>query len=157
LESTEFDQRGGWERGEMSRSGYVDDCEGWELIRWRGWVASAIRGKRGQQFLRKLLAALDAMPEKRLIQEELEAHGDVCALGSLGRMQGLNLGELDPGDHDKLGEVFNISPKLVQEIEYVNDEYGPWNATPEQRFTAVRKWVVEQIRASAPESGGGES
>jgi hypothetical protein len=47
----------------MSRSQYIDDCDdNWQLIRWRGMVASAIRGKRGQQFLKDLLAALDAMP-----------------------------------------------------------------------------------------------
>lgn len=35
----------------MSRSGYSDDCYGWELICWRGAVNSAIKGKRGQSFL----------------------------------------------------------------------------------------------------------
>lgn len=51
----------------MSRSGYVDDmCDEWAMIRYRGAVKSAIRGKRGQAFLREMLAALDAMPEKRL-------------------------------------------------------------------------------------------
>lgn len=44
----------------MSRSGYNDDCDGWALIRWRGAVNSAINGKRGQAFLRELVAALDA-------------------------------------------------------------------------------------------------
>ena len=34
----------------MSRSGYTDECDGWELVRWRGAVNSAIRGKRGQAF-----------------------------------------------------------------------------------------------------------
>ena len=29
----------------MSRSGYTDECDGWELVRWRGAVNSAIRGK----------------------------------------------------------------------------------------------------------------
>lgn len=51
----------------MSRSGYVDDGEQWDMIRWRGAVNSAIRGKRGQAFLRELRDALDAMPEKRLV------------------------------------------------------------------------------------------
>ena len=38
----------------MSRSGYSDDLDNWDLIRWRGQVSSAIRGKRGQGFLREL-------------------------------------------------------------------------------------------------------
>jgi hypothetical protein len=51
----------------MSRSGYTDDVEySWRSIMWRGRVVSAIRGKRGQALLRDLLAALDAMPDKRL-------------------------------------------------------------------------------------------
>ena len=59
----------------MSGSGYNDDCDGWALIRWRGAVASAIRGRRGQAFLRDLLAALDAMPDKRLVADALVFDG----------------------------------------------------------------------------------
>ena len=58
----------------MSRSGYHDDCEGWDLI--RGAVKSAIRGRRGQAFLKEMLAALDALPEKRLITEDLVIDGE---------------------------------------------------------------------------------
>lgn len=59
----------------MSRSGYSEDWDGenWTFIRWRGAVKSALRGKRGQAFLREALAALDAMPEKRLITHDLIA------------------------------------------------------------------------------------
>ena len=39
----------------MSRSGYCDELEQSELAMWRGQVASAIRGKRGQAFLVELL------------------------------------------------------------------------------------------------------
>jgi len=56
----------------MSRSGYSDDCEdNWSWICWRGAVKSAIRGKRGQAFLRETLAALDALPERKLIAKDL--------------------------------------------------------------------------------------
>ena len=66
----------------MSRSGYSDDCDTWPLICWRGAVASALRGKRGQQFLIELRDALDAMPEKRLIAEQLQdGTGCHCTLG----------------------------------------------------------------------------
>lgn len=54
----------------MSRSGYTSECENFAM--WRGRVASATRGKRGQSFFRALLAALDAMPEKSLITHALE-------------------------------------------------------------------------------------
>ena len=46
----------------MSRSGYGDDIGQWDLIRWRGAVQSAMCGKRGQAFLKEMLAALDALP-----------------------------------------------------------------------------------------------
>ena len=55
----------------MSRSGYHDGIDQWDLIRWRGAVASAIRGKRGQAFLREMLDALDALPEPKLIAHDL--------------------------------------------------------------------------------------
>jgi hypothetical protein len=51
----------------MSRSGYSDEGDHWDMIRWRGAVKSAMRGKRGQAFLRELRDTLDAMPEKRLV------------------------------------------------------------------------------------------
>ena len=35
----------------MSRSGYIDDMDDtWQFIKWRGQVASAIRGARGQGY-----------------------------------------------------------------------------------------------------------
>lgn len=57
----------------MSRSGYIDDYDddNGSLAMYRGQVASAMRGKRGQAFLRGLLSALDEMPEKRLIAGHL--------------------------------------------------------------------------------------
>src|SRR6185295_11408998 len=80
----------------LSRSGYSDDGERWDLIRYRGAVASAIRGARGQTFLKEILAALDAMPEKKLIANELEEDGQVCALGALGKARGLDMAGIDP-------------------------------------------------------------
>jgi hypothetical protein len=60
----------------MSRSGYCEDMDDqWAHIRWRGAVTSAIRGRRGQAFLREMLAALDAMPEKRLVAGALVFEG----------------------------------------------------------------------------------
>jgi hypothetical protein len=46
----------------MSRPGYCDDTDNWQFIRWRGAVKRAIRGKRGQEFLRELLAVPDGQP-----------------------------------------------------------------------------------------------
>lgn len=57
----------------MSRSGYSDDCDNtWQWIQWRGRVASAMRGKRGQAFLQEMLEAMAALPMRRLIAEDYE-------------------------------------------------------------------------------------
>lgn len=109
----------------MSRSGYTDDCDDqWALIRWRGAVNSAIKGKRGQQALREILAALDALPEKRLASESLvTAEGECCTLGALGKARGIDLEPIDPEDRESVARAFGISEALAAEIMYENDEY----------------------------------
>lgn len=136
----------------MSRSGYDDNCDGRELDLWRGAVASAIRGRRGQAFLREMLAALDALPVHQLIYGFLRSDGDewhdggVCALGAVGARRGMDLELLDPHDRERTAAAFGISEALTAEVEYVNDE-GTWaDETPKQRWERVRAWVVEQIR-----------
>jgi hypothetical protein len=127
------------------RSGYSEDCDGWELIRWRGAVASAIKGKRGQEFLREMLAALDALPDKRLIAHELQQDGEVCAIGSVGLARKVDMSTVDPEDYDGVASVFGVAPALVREIESVNDEWLGYRATPEERFKTVRRWVEKQL------------
>ena len=131
----------------MSRSGYLDDfdCERWAMIRWRGAVESALKGRRGQAFLKELLAALDAMPEKKLIAEELESDGQVCALGAVGRARGIVTDDLDPEDYDSVASVLEIAPAMVREIAFMNDDI--YDKTPEARFLRMRNWVQRQIRS----------
>lgn len=133
----------------MSRSGYVDDLDPLDLGRWRGCVASAIRGKRGQALLRSLRDALDAMPVKRLIAESLvQTDGEVCALGCLAAARGIDVSDLDPEEPERVAAVFDVNEKLVREIVYENDE-GSWRATPEQRWANMRKWVERHIKNEA--------
>lgn len=151
----------------MSRSGYSDDIDdNWAWIRWRGYVASAIRGNRGQAFLHEMLAAMDALPEKKLITNDLETpEGAVCAIGSVGRARGIDMSELDPEDYEKVASTFGINAKLAQEIVYLNDEafsghdyvensttgkYDWIPITPEKRFEKMRAWIASQIREAAP-------
>lgn len=160
----------------MSRSGYVDDYieDQWAHICYRGAVTSAIRGKRGQAFLREMLATLDAMPEKRLIAHELVVMGDsqderlivgadrlvtergegislgeVCAIGAVGLARGIDMSKLDPEEPGQIAAAFGINVKMVREIAYMNDE-GWYDLTPEKRFAFMRSWVVSQIIADAP-------
>lgn len=143
----------------MSRSGYSDDCEdNWQLIKWRGQVASAIRGKRGQAFLTELIEALDAMPVKRLIAHDLQQQNtppfippqfsdcSVCAIGSVGIRRGVELKTIDPEDYDKIANTFGIAHQLVQEIEWVNDEGGSWRETPDERWKRVRAWAANLLK-----------
>lgn len=134
----------------MSRSGYYefdDDNNNWDSIRWSGAVKSAIRGKRGQDFLKALLEALDAMPVKELIAGELEKDGQVCALGALGKARGLDMSGLDPEDAGPVAATFGISKALAREIVFVNDDdFGFQSMESSKRFEAMRKWVVENIK-----------
>lgn len=133
----------------MSRSGYSDGCDSeWALICWRGAVNSAMRGRRGQAFLKEMLAALDSLPEKRLIEGDLEAHGEVCAIGSVGLRRGIDMSKLDPYDRETVAGTFGIAPAMAAEIMYENDEAaGYWSTeTPEHRWQRVRNWVVAQIK-----------
>lgn len=141
----------------MSRSGYSNggDDDEWSLIRWRGQVASATRGKRGQAMLRDLLAALEAMSQKRLIAHDLIANGEVCAIGSLGLARGVEMEGLDVENYRSIAQTFDVAAPLVQEIEWMNDE-GTWQETPEQRWSRMRDWVASQIKA-APASPAPDS
>tara|TARA_R110000787_G_scaffold194120_1_gene305683 strand:- start:7550 stop:7993 length:444 start_codon:yes stop_codon:yes gene_type:complete len=131
----------------MSRSGYTDDWSDshWPLICWRGAVNSALRGKRGQAFLKELAEAMDEMPEKRLITDELVEGDSFCTLGVIGNKRGIEMKNLDPDDRDRIGKKFDIAPAMVAEIVYENDEYFR-EETPEQRWTRMRKWVQENIK-----------
>lgn len=145
----------------MSRSGYTDDGENVGL--WRGAVDRAMGGYRGQYFLRKLRDALDAMPTKRLITDEIaNGAGDVCALGAVDPAC-----KADPDDREAVGQHFGIAPAMAAEIVYINDERfdgeyvtaeGPsrflyhgrprdvWRPfTPEERWALMRAWVEKQI------------
>lgn len=144
----------------MNRSGYSTDSENVAL--WRGMVASATRGKRGQAFFVALLEALDAMPEKRLIMDELQAaDGEVCAIGALGKARGVDMSNVDPFEPSEVAPLFNIAECLAQEVAYMNDEGGQYVEIPgprrpghgyqcrsendRERWQRMRDWVASQI------------
>jgi len=155
----------------MSRSGLNEaDFDSTEDVlqygRFRGQVSSAIKGKRGQQFFRAVIEALDAMPEKRLIRNPMntadagpdgdveydslgDADGNVCVLGALAKHRGLPVLEFDAEDHDKLAETFNVAPQLAQEVMWMNDEYFDRGFTPEARWKNMREWAEKQLKKEA--------
>lgn len=135
----------------MSRSGYSDDCENVQL--WRGNVERAIKGKKGQEFFRELLSALDALPEKRLVRHVLVREGECCALGAVAIARGMDVTKVDENEPDQVAAAFGIREMLAQEIAYMNDDYDRLS-TPEQRWGRIRAWVVSNL--AAPTSEGGE-
>ena len=65
------------------RIGYSDEEDypnQFEL--WQGNCRRSLRGRKGQAFLRELEAALVALPEKRLIADDVAKAGEVCAVGA---------------------------------------------------------------------------
>lgn len=131
----------------MSRSNYTDDLDQRDMNLWRGTVASVIRGKRGQAFLRELATELANMKEKRLISDALYRDGEACAIGVVGQKRHLDLSTMDPDDPGPIAAAFEIPCALVQEIAYINDEaYYAGPETPEERHARVLAWVEKQIQ-----------
>lgn len=129
----------------MSRSGYSDECENLNL--WRANVDRTIAGKRGQAFLRELVESLEAMPQKRLITEELRAeNGEVCAIGAVGLKRGVDMATIDPSNPEEVAPAFGISTMLAQEIVWENDERRT-SQTPEERWERMHKWAKEHLQS----------
>lgn len=142
----------------MSRSGYSDDCENMEL--WRAAVERAIRGKRGQKFLKELESALLALPEKKLCSYDVAdpVSGEVCAVGAVALKRKLDKGadraaalkeiaeKFPEGcEAEELCDEFDIARALAKEITFINDEDSPSDSC--KRYESVLQWVREQIKA----------
>jgi hypothetical protein len=141
----------------MSR---YSDCDDYDWEPWMegqaaGALQSAIRGRRGQQLLRDLVAGLDALPEPELAAGALEdpKTGCLCALGVVRLQRGPEAVPLrfDPSDPDvdwrELAEPFGISETLANAVVSQN-EYGS-KCNDEQsrrrRWLSVRAWAVGHL------------
>jgi len=142
----------------MSRSGYSEDYDGDDYGIANLYAANirrALDGKRGQAFLHEMAAALDAMPEKRLIANDIvRSDGACCALGSVAIARGkssADLVDVAPEDGKRVARFFGIAECLAREVEYENDDNGPWcgDETPEQRWVRMRAWVEKNLRKEA--------
>lgn len=135
----------------MGRHGYSEDLASDDVLaygRWRGIVRSATRGKRGQAMLKELLHALDAMPVKELIKDDLiTEEGACCTIGALLAHKEVpearNLHEWN----EKIAEELDVHEALIQEIEFENDE-GGFRETPAEVWVRMRTWVAKQIQES---------
>lgn len=142
----------------MSRHGYSDDgdFDHWASIRWRGQVASAFRGARGQAFLREAIQALEELPERKLAPGSFAEPGsdgaqNFCTLGAVGRKRGLDMRRLQEMAEDEddasadAGAAFGIARAMAAEIMFYNDECGPRNETDEQRWSRMHRWLNREL------------
>jgi len=135
----------------VSRHGYSEDLDPLEHGHWRGMVASAIRGKRGQRLLRDIAAYMDAMPVKALVRGDLVTpEGDACALGCAFLYRKI-AATPDPEDPEAVAEALDISHVLAKEVAYVNDEFVGYDDM--RRWTVVRQWIRENLREEAKPNG----
>jgi hypothetical protein len=120
-----------------------------------GALRSAIRGRRGQQLLRDLVAGLDALPEPELAAGSLEdpESGCVCALGAVRLQRGPHAVPLshdltDPDvDWRDLAEPFNISEALAHAVIAANEFRDKRNdeQSRRRRWQSVRNWAVSKL------------
>lgn len=137
----------------MSRSGYSEDYDEEfpnASALYHTSILNAIKGKRGQKFIRDLVSALDALPEKRLISDDLIKEGAVCAIGAVGLARGIDMTNINPEDARKVGALFGIAPRMAREVVFENDEgpfyYGSGHETPEARWTRMRAWAAGHLK-----------
>ena len=145
----------------MSRL-YQDDYgfEPWMEGQQAGALQSAIRGRRGQQLLRDLVAGLDALPAPELSAGALEdkATGCCCAFGAVRRYRGAAAvplyfdpmeEDLDPPHH---AEPFDVAPALAWAVVKVNEGWSDSNqeSARRQRWTRVRAWAVKHLLGVKP-------
>jgi hypothetical protein len=141
------------------------DCDDYDWEPWMegqaaGALRSAIRGRRGQQLLRDLVAGLDALPAPELAAGALEdpETGCVCALGAVRLQRGPEAVPLrfDPTDEDvywrELAKPFDISEQVVEGVYLwatLDGMAGPLPPLPER--LAKREQLITRLQ-SDPEA-----
>jgi len=131
--------------------GESDDPLDWG--RYEAAKRSTLRGRRGQAFLRELIAALDALPRPELSAGALgnRRTGCVCALGAVALAQGDSFEDLakDNGNWspEDAADWYGISPTLANEIIGANDDWRDGNSLDvrRSRWRHVRAWAVANL------------
>lgn len=140
---------------------------------WTANAERAIRGKAGRRFLRELRAAMEALPDKRLIEGSFSLGGEVCAMGAVAvqreiaagktREEALALVEEVWGgegrtddDGASIGrEALGLTYVLAWELAFLNDGdgYDRARTTPEDRYRKVMKWIDLNLDTTKLRSG----
>lgn len=110
---------------------------------WRANCRRSLRGKKGQAALRRLEAALLAMPEKSLRRGKLVASdGSVCAIGALARAEG-KLPEPEPVDPEWDDEDEDDTDDTAEFAEAKLDvpHLVAWRVVEQNDLQFDTKWV----------------
>ncbi len=130
----------------MNRSGYAesdDDVGDPFTDEWRRKVVAAMRSPEGQAFLRELAAALDALPDKWLIEKRLvDEEGDCCAIGAVCMARGIDTAGMDAAGMVCIAERLGVAWPLAWQIVDINDGR---RETPINRWQRMRRWVDRHI------------
>jgi hypothetical protein len=125
----------------------------WGYVRYRGALRNAIKGKRGQAFLKELLEAIEALPEKKLaVGAFRDRDGCASALGALALKRGHSPDEL-AGFHymtpDQLARFFGIQPVLIRHIVHMHDVEIPFICAYRHNNITLEIEDDEETRAEA--------
>jgi hypothetical protein len=134
------------------RLNYRDEEEfSGQFALWRANCERSMRGVRGQVSLKRLEAALVALPQKRLIHgamnevDEKTGSLEVCALGAVAMMEGQEKVLYSDDDPEEAGVEMGFPRLVAWTVVAENDiEYGR-RVTPEDRYVAMLAWVRSQI------------
>lgn len=130
------------------RIGYSDeeDFPG-QFELWQANCQRSLAGAKGQAALKELEAALLALPDKRLIVEQLQdEEGAVCSIGAVVKQRGLSQNDLvsDPDEMEEVGVELGMPRLTAWKIVEMNDIYWDF-VTPEVRYSKMLTWVQSQI------------
>jgi len=134
-------------------------------ILWEANQERSLKSRRGQAALRRLEAALLALPEPKLIADAIEADGMVCGLGALAKLENFQdipelptypdenaspeewdafeCGEVEQGIEDAmlaLAEALDV-PKLVAIAIIAQNDNSYCVNTPEDRYRFLLSWT----------------
>lgn len=126
-----------------------------QAILWEANQERSLKSRKGQAALRRLEAALLALPKPKLISDAIEdADGLVCGLGAIAKHENFNgsleLPEASWNDWGSGPEIEDAMlalakaldvPKLVA-VAIIRQNDDDWNvATPEARYQKVLSWT----------------
>lgn len=143
---------------------YDDEWTEGRYAMWCRTIENAIKGRRGQDLLRDLRAALLAQPTRELIDGFILEPGtrQTCAIGELAVYRHVMAGSTrdealsalerwtmdaeryDEGDLDTLemGAALGMVNAMAIEVSYTNDDY---TETPHERWQRMLHWTESRL------------